>query len=225
MSQGDNMVITPRFITSRDAGPRKRATEAREIERAKRKKSSLLRKVRRARLAKNVTGRNVQPVRTMQNVASKTAKIGSRFMGLAGVALLVMDGVNSVGSVGRRAELGVSGRLLEAMDQDAIYGNMDEMVTGVSQARSRIESNEALLRIIGLEGRVNSQIAELGAYFREKETAIATGSDIIEREPDFDHLGTIADKVIEKASVGIKEVADEAINSIRGWLGKGELVR
>ena len=226
----DNMVITPRFITPRDSGPRRRAREARETARAKNKRTSLIQKARRARQARQVqAARGASRARaagsSMQNLAGKGARIGSRFMGHVGVALLVMDAVNIAGSVARRAEGGVSGRLLEAMDQDSIYDGMDEIATGAANGRKSIEGRENLLRIIGIEGRVNSQIAQLGAYFREKETAIAIGSDLIEREPGFDHLSTIADKVIDGASSVVKSGADNAINAIRGWVGKGDIVR
>ena len=95
----------------------------------------------------------------------------------------------------------------------------------IYNSRRGIEGDEDLLAVIGREGRVNSQIAQLGAYFREKETAIATGSDLIEREPGFDHLGSITDQVIDKTSSSIQTGADSFINAIRGWSGKGDLVR
>tara|TARA_R110002020_G_scaffold55059_4_gene153021 strand:- start:3855 stop:4547 length:693 start_codon:yes stop_codon:yes gene_type:complete len=225
----DNMVITPHFITDRDSGPIRRAEEARKTERVKRKRRKIMKTVRDARRARQLKAAKAARVAkggsALSGLASKGGRIGSRMMGHVGVALLVMDAVNVVGSVARQAEGGVSGRLLTAMDQDDIYSNLDENATGAANSRKSIEGDEDLLRIIGMEGRVNSQIAQLGAYFREKETAIATGSDLIEREPGFDHLGTITDQVIDKASSGIKTGADSFINAIRGWSGKGDLVR
>lgn len=225
----DNMVITPHFITDRDSGPIRRAAEARKTERVKRKRSRIMKKVRAARRARKLSAakaaRAAKGGSVMKGLASKGGRIGSRMMGHVGVALLVMDAVNVVGSVARQAEGGVSGRLLTAMDQNDIYGNLDENATGAANSRKSIEGDEDLLRVIGREGRVNSQIGELGAYFREKETAIAMGSDLIEREPSFDYLGTAADQIIDKTTSAIKTGADGSINAIRGWLGKGPITR
>jgi len=106
-----------------------------------------------------------------------------------------------------------------------MYRGLDEASTGAARGRGHIESNQDLLRIIGTQGRVNSQIGQLGAYFREKETAIAIGSDLIDREPTMDFLGTIADKAINKGASKMKQVTDDAINGIRGWIGKGDITR
>ena len=158
-------------------------------------------------------------------MASKISAGASRIAGPVGVALVIMDAIGVAGRTMRRAEDGISGRLLDAQDQDAIYGGMDEQATGAAKGRASIEGREDLLRIIGTEGRVNSQIASLGSYFKEKETAIARGSDLIEREPGFDHLESIADKAIEKGTSAIKSGADSAINSIRWMFGKDALTR
>jgi hypothetical protein len=232
-NNSDNMVIVPRFTTPRDSGPRRRANEARKTYSQKRKRRKLLKKARRAQQARRLqagkparTARRAAAAKSLASKSAKTgAKIGSRLMGPVGVALLVMDAINIVGNTMRRAEGGVSGRLLDAMDQDGIYGGLDELATGASKARGHIESNYDLLRIIGREDRVNSQIGQLGAYFREKETAIAIGSDLIEREPSLDHLGTIADKGIEKSVSFMKSVTDKAINAIRSFQGKEEITR
>jgi len=231
-SDRDNMVITPRFITPRDSGPRRRAKEARETARGKKKSRALLKKARQARRARQAragrvagAARKASSVKTAANLASKAKMLGSRLAGPVGVALLVMDAANVVGSTIRRAEGGVSGRLLGAMDQDDWYNRLDEEATGRENGRKNIEGREDLLRIIGMEGRVNSQIAQLTSYYIEKETDIAIGNDLIEREPTFDHLETIVDKGISGAVDSLKSGADSAINAMRGWLGKGELTR
>lgn len=226
------MVIVPRFTTPRDAGPRRRADEARKTHRAKRKSRLKLKKLRQAKRARDAgrlgvakTAGAAKQVSAAKNLGKAGAKGGSRMMGVVGAALLVMDGINAVGSVSRRAEGGVSGRLLDAIDQHEMYGSLDEASTGAAKGRGHIEANNDLLRIVGTQGRVNSQIGQLGAYFREKETAIAIGSDLIDREPTMDFLGTIADKAIEKGASKMKQVTDDAINGIRGWIGKGDIVR
>lgn len=228
-SNSDNMVITPRFLASRDSGPRRRAKEARNLEGAKRKRATIMQRLRKAKVARRLqsarAAKTSAGIRKAAGAGGKLVKAGSRLMGPIGIALLVMDAVNVAGSTVRRAEGGVSGRLLEAMDQDGIYGRMDEIATGAEQGRKNIEGNEDLLRIIGIEGRVNSQIGQLGAWFRERETARAIGSDLIEREPSFDHLGSIADKAIQGGTAALKSSTDSAINAIRGFLGKGELTR
>lgn len=228
----DNMIIVPRFSTPRDSGPRRRAREARETHKAERRNRLTRKKIQRAAQARKVQvgGRvaaNAKKVSAAKGLGKAgTAKGASRMMGWVGVALLAVDGVNAVGSVARRAEGGISGRLLDAMDQNDMYQDgLDERATGIAKGREHIESNNDLLRIIGSENRVNSQIGQLGAYFKEKETAIAIGSDLIEREQSFDHLATIADKVIDKGASTLKSVADDTINAIRGWIGKGPISR
>lgn len=233
-SNRDNMVIIPRFLEPRDSRPRRRAKEARNLERAKRKRAAIMQRLKKARLVRRLQSaratRSTAAIRKAAGAGAKTAtrlgaKAGSRLLGPVGVALLAMDAINAAGSTVRRAEGGVSGRLLEAMDQDAIYGRLDELATGAEQGRGSIEGNEDLLKIIGIEGRVNSQIGRLGAWFRERETARAIGSDLIEREPAFDHLGSIVDKVIEGSVSAIKTSADAAVNAIRSFLGKEEIHR
>jgi len=225
------MVITPRLGEDGDTGPRRRAREARETTRAKDKRSALIGRLRAARIARRAqTARKAATARRAASAETKAAtgigeKAGSRFLGPVGVALLFVDAVNMVGSTLRRAEGGISGRLLDAMDQDTIYGSLDETATGAQQGRKNIEGDEDLLKIIGIEGRVNSQIGQLGAWFRQREIARAIGSDLIEREPAFDHLGSIADKAIDGSVHALKTVADKAVNAIRSYQGKGALTR
>lgn len=243
----DDMVFTPRFKEPRDAGPRRRAVEARNTARAKRKRAALLQRLRKARVLHSLqsarSAKTTANVRKGAQAASRLgaksgsrlmgpqaasrlgAKAGSRLMGPVGVALLMMDAINIAGSTVRRVEGGVSGRLLEAMDQDSIYGNLDELATGAARGRENIEGDEDLLRIIGSQGRVNAQIGQLGAYFKERETARAIGADLIEREPTIDHLGSVADKVIQNSAHAVKTAADSAVNSIRSFLGKEAIVR
>ncbi len=230
----DDMTFTPRFKEPRDSGPRRRAREARNLEKAKRKRTALMQRLKHASTLRSLqSARSARTAATMRKAAgagAKTAtrlgaKSGSRLLGPVGAALLVMDAISIAGSTTRRAEGGVSGRLLDAMDQDVIYGNIDELATGAARGRESIESDEDLLRIIGQQGRVNSQIGQLGAWFKERETARAIGADLIEREPTFDHLESIADKAIKKSADAVKSAADGAVNAIRSYFGKGELTR
>jgi len=219
----DSMVFTPGATQKGDSAPRRKAVEERKLARAKRKKSTIVSKLRKARIIRGVqSARAIKASGLGRKVA---AKAGSRLAGPVGIALLAMDVVNAVGSVSRRAEGGISGRLLEAMDQNTIYGQTDEIATGTARAREGIEGNEDLLKIIGIQDRVNSQVGQLGAWFKEREIARAIGSDLIEREPSFDHLESIADKAIAGSMNALKVGADEAINAIRSFAGKGPLVR
>lgn len=230
----DSMVITPSVTAPRDAPPRRRATEARNTAAAKKKRAGIMQRLQKARAIQRLqSARSLKTSGTMRKVAGTAArtstrlgvKAGSRLLGPVGAALLFMDAVNAAGTTVRRAEGGVSGRLLEAIDQDAIYGRLDELATGASTSRNNIEGNEDLLKIIGIQGRVNSQIGELGAWFKQRETARAIGSDLIEREPTFDHLESIADKAIAGAVGVLKTGADGFVNTVRSFLGKDEIQR
>jgi hypothetical protein len=226
----DDMVITPRLKDPRDSGPRRRAVEARQVEQAKRKKFAVLRAINKAKMARRLQSARSLKMASKARGAGATAakglgKAGSRILGPLGVALLVMDAINVVGSTSRRLDGGVSGRLLEATDQDTIYGLTDELASGAAGGRNSIEGDEDLLRIIGQQGRVNSQIGRLGSWFRERETARAIGADLIEREPSFDYLESIADRVLDAGATAVKVSTDSAINAIRSALGKGALNR
>ena len=218
----DSIRITPR-IAPRDSGPRRRAIEARATEQAEQKHGSVLAYLRDARRLQAM--RAARAATRGPSAATRGARVGSRLAGTFGAALLIMDAVNAVGSTVRRAEQGVSGRLLEAMDQNTIYGQMDEIATGVAQGRGSIEGQEDLLKVIGRQGRINAQIGRLGAWFRTRETARAIGADLIEREPGFDHLESIADKVIDGAKSGLKSAADRGVNAIRSFYGKEAIAR
>lgn len=225
----DDMVINPSFKAPSDSGPKRRIREERKQDKAKKRRLAIAKKMkslRKARRAQNARARSVKAPRGSGGMAAKISAGAARIAGPVGVALVIMDAIGAAGRVARRAEGGISGRLLDAQDQDAIYGDMDEQATGAANARATIEGKEDLLRIIGSEGRVNSQIGALGAYFKEKETAMAMGADLIEREPGgFDHLESVTDKAIEKGTSAIKSGADSAINGIRWMFGKDALTR
>ena len=218
----DSMVITPR-IAPRDSGPRRRLKEARNTEQAQAHRESVLRYLRDARRIQTL--RTARAAATGGAAAKMGSRAGSRVLGVASLALVAMDAANIIGSTARRAGQNVSGRMLAAMDQNTIYGQMDEIATGAARGRGNIEGNDDLLKIIGRQGRVNAQIGRLGAWFRERETARAIGSDLIEREPGFDHMESIADKVIVGAKAGLKNSADAGVNAIRAFYGKEALTR
>ena len=229
----DSMVFTPR-LSSEGAGPRRRAQEARAIEGAKRRRSRLMQKLKRARQVQTIKATKAAETSAKARAATKAGstaarkmgtKAGSRLLGPIGMGLLVMDAVNLSGETVRRGGEGVSGRLLAAMDQDKIYGDLDEIATGAARGRGELESREDILKIIGIQDRVNPQIAELGSFFRERATARAIGADLIEREPGFDHLGTVADKAIVNSTSAIKAKTDSGVNAIRSFLGKGPITR
>lgn len=229
----DSMVFRPGVEPGPDR-PQRRAQNQRKKARAAAARKSILRrlaKVQKLRaLQSAVSLKNAARARKAAGAGAKAAgrlglKAGARIAGPVGVALLVMDAVNAVGNVARRSQEGISGRLLAAMNANTVYGELDEQAAGIANARSRIEGNEVLLGIIGRQGRVNGQIAELFASFKERETARAIGSDLIEREPTADHLGSLTDKFIKGATSAVKTSADAGINAIRDFFGKEPLVR
>lgn len=221
----DSMVVIPR-LDAAGKGPRRRAKEQRQKAKMEQEKKGLLSRLREARAARRLQeARAARSAVRRPRVPAGRPGLGSRVAGAAGVAFLFVEAVNILGRTARRGELGVSGRLLDAMDQDTRYGQLDEVATGIATARGQLEGNEDLMRIVGIQGRVNSQIAEIGAWFKERETARAIGADLIEREPTFDHIDTIIDQGIQGAALRIKNGADAAVNAIRSLLGKGPLTR
>jgi len=221
----DDMVFTPSADPEKGAGPRRRAVEARKLSKAKKHRDSMLARLRKSKILRGMqTARGVRAARGGMSLRS-AAGVGSKVLGMASVGLAIAQAANYTGSLARRAEGGMSGRLLDAMDQDAIYGHMDEESLGATRGREGIEGNDDLMRIVGIQDRVNSQIGQLGTWYRERETARAIGADLIEREPSIDHLGSVMDKALALGMAGWKIGADEAVNAIRGYYGKGPITR
>lgn len=217
----DDMVFTPSADPEKGAGPRRRAVEARKLSKAKKHRDSILARLRKSKALQGMqAARGVKAARGVSG-----AGVGSKVLGMASLGLMIAQAANYTGSLARRAEGGMSGRLLDAMDQDARYGRMDEESIGAMRGRESIEGNDDLMRIVGIQGHVNSQIGQLGAWFRERETARAIGEDLIEREPSIDHLGSAMDKTLALGVAGWKIGADEAVNAIRGYYGKGPITR
>jgi len=224
-SKRDDMVITPRIKPRSETGPRRRAREAKRNAKVKGRRGKLLKKLRNAQVARKMAAarkahRSAAAARAAKGAASAAGKkVASRFLGPVGVALLVMDVVNYAGGVVRRAEGGVSGRLLDAQDNHDKWAGLDIDATAAKRTRAAIGSNDRLIGIIGLQHGANGQIAEAGAWLKERETAIAVGSDLIEREPDFDHMETIMDKTIAGFMDVVKTSADSGIDAVKEYFG------
>lgn len=223
----DDIVITPRIQQRSDRPAQRRAREERRTQRTKQKKRKLLKRMRQSKTLRKLQGggarRGAHAAGKAGGLLTGASKLGikgaSRLAGPVGVALLLYDAISYAGGAVRRAEGGISGRLLDAQDQNDIYGLMDEQATAASNTRGLIEGDPDLLEIIGAEGRINSQIAKLGAWFKERETARAIGADVIDREPGFDHLESVLDKAIDNAMVALKSDVDGAIDAVKEFFG------
>ena len=174
--------------------------------------------MRQARLARQVS--RTRSRRKNNDIGVGTGA-GTRrsLLGKAGWVAAILSIGNYAGRVERMSETGFSRRLTDAMDAHTIWGARDEEITGTARARERIESDDTLLRIIGVQGEVNSQIGQLADWFRGRENAIATGADLIEREIEFDSSDTMTDKFIKSARAGIIMAAKEAAAVVREYRG------
>lgn len=227
MTSRDDMVIVPRLRKPGQPSARQRAADERRSDVARKRRGRLFRRIRRARLARRAAlgGRGIsRRIRTGNLVktgikAGRTAvKVGSRLAGALGLVMLAADAV-ILGAVAVRRVRGASIRLIQAQDAHTLYGDLDEQATAAAEARGFIEGNSDLLRIIAIEGRVNSQILGIANFVRKDALDRARANDLIERYPGFDSADTVVDQWIKQTVVSIKAVADDAIDALRDFMG------
>ena len=188
----DDMVIRPRLRKERTV--RSRAAEAKRTDQARQRMFHMERRsARRFRLR-----------RRKQQAASggmmKNLKRAAGYAGrMASVVGWVTEGVIGAGQMARRLQ-GMSGRLIEAQDMHTMYGDLRLRVQATSSVRNQLESDREILRIIGMEGRVNSQILNMAETMREQEMLRVRGADLIERSQEFDSPDSLLDKGFAEAS-------------------------
>lgn len=229
---------------------RERAREERKTQRAQGQKKSLLRRVRRATRARRIRAARARSARLrkkgLKTVSKKAVKFGAKkaAAGAAGVAAGVAAGaatgtagaiaVAAVVAVVTLAEIVIAGgraarrlsghsaRLVDATDADTLYGGMDEAIAADLATVGFVEGNEDLLRIIGREGRVNSQIKDMMHEKRRLFLMRAQGIDLINRSPDLDSPDTLIDQLVKAARrEDLRGLADKAGAGIRSKTLKG----
>lgn len=226
MTSEDMVIRVGQDLRSRVQGPRQKAEEKRKITLAERVKRSML-----DRLKTYVEWRRFAAMRSAARSLLRPATgsgMGLAFRGAlkaVGIAAIAGEAVVMMGHGLLRAN-GASGRLLEAQDADMLYGDLDEQATAAGRTRGRIESDEQLLRIIGIEGKVNSQINQLGEDIRQMELWRARGEDQIERDAHFDSPDSMLDKAFQAAGAKwgtdrLREKTDRAVQAMkRSWVYK-----
>lgn len=225
----DDMVIRPLLRRGRRQSVRdkvrERAQEERKTERSRKQKSRLLRRTRRALRGRvqaaraRARAKPKAPGGFKPNAGTAIKGVGVVVTVIAVIAELIIQG----GRAARRAS-GHSSRLVDATDAHTLYGGMDEAISADLAAVSFVEGNEDLLRIIGRQGRVNEQIADLMHEKRRLALIQAQGADKINRDPALDAPETLIDMLIAKANkAGLKGLADKAGSAVRSKTLKGPI--
>lgn len=202
MASRDDMVIRPRIkgLDGRQTSALERAREERRM--AGVKKSGLLGKVARVKGARRVTRR--RRLKTSATILSRARGAG-----------VVSTGIRIGGSVAKRAAVFnpigmavavlvvasavalrlVSGRSFENMGQlvnNMLLGDMDETAKASMETRQMMGSDTDIARIIGQEGGVNSQIAQV-----HKTLAMLRKRDLVGRSLIMTEAGMQANGVFD----------------------------
>lgn len=236
MAARDDMVIRPLLRRGRRKSVRdkvrERAQEDRKTQRAQRKQSKILRKARQIQRVRRLTKARKIRAKSLGTAGRGAAggamgRIGTLARGAGAVGLLVAalgELVIQGGRAARKFGSGHSERLMDATDADTMYGGLDEEIAADLAAVSFVESNPDLLRIIGRQGKVNSQIADIMHEKRRIALMQMQGADRINRDPDLDAPETIVDMLIAKASkADLKGLADRAGAAVRSKTLKGPI--
>lgn len=169
MSNRDDMVIRVRLEDQRAAAP-VRAREERRLATLKNRRGKLRRlaqaraaqKLAKRRTAARIGARRVAVARGGTSMVGRAAGMAARGGMVAAratpVGLIITAVVVAVAVTARLA----SGRSFENMGQqlnNMFLGDMDEEARAAMQTRQRLGSDPDIARIIGQEGRVNSQVA------------------------------------------------------------------
>ena len=205
MANRDDMVIRPQ---AERASLRERAREGWKKRKAEWQRNDMRRRGRRA------LSRRSRGLGDLASAGRKTRKDASKdsFKGIRQASKVGLKALNVAGWVAESAILagqtarrvqGLSGRRIEAQDMHTMYGDLDDRSAAASHVRQGIESDRELLRIIGYEGRVNSQIKRLAESMRTFELDRVRGVDAIDRSAAFDS----ADSLMDKAFKGLSEYA------------------
>jgi hypothetical protein len=209
MTQRDDMVLRPGADKRR--GLRDRIREAR--------KNNALQKTRQqlTQMAASRSRAQEYGRRKVKNFAkergwgsySKAAKLGAKILS---ASALVTEGVMFAGETARRLQ-GMSGRRIQAMDLATMYGDLVPQSRAAASVRGQIEGDREFLRIIGREGKVNSQFKQRAEIMRQMELKIQRGAFAIEQGAAFDS----ADSMVDKAIASLKEEAREKLaEKLRG---------
>lgn len=193
MSGRDDMVIRPR-LKAPVASAQVRSREERRIDRLKRK-GGLLHRLLRARA---VRGRSRR--RRMRSV-KRTGSLARSGAGLArntaarGAVMNPIGATIAVAAVAAAAAVRLAtGRSFENMGQainNILLGNMDEEARANLQTRKRLGGDSDIARIIGQEGRVNSQILSLHKDLAAMAKRDMVGASLIRSEKDMQVNNTL----------------------------------
>jgi len=226
---------------------RERAREERKTGRSRKQKKTLTRKLKKIRRAvmerRALRFRRAKAAEEEGGLLKSIGKgveegTGGGFRGALGkagaafrvaglivtIVMVAADLLIKGGQFARKFSGGQSQRLIDATDADTMYGGMDEEIAANLATVSFVEGNQDLLRIIGKQGRVNNQIADLMNEKRKLFLMQIQGMDKINRDPLLDAPETIVEMLISKANhADLKGLADKAGAAVRSKTLKGPI--
>lgn len=205
------MIMRPRVGRPRREGRAKReAKTERGVANAKRK-GRLFRRMNRARAAKRAfTARKRAGMASRVGRAGRAGFTAARTVGgaaaragaraaVANPVGLVIAGLVIGGAIAARL---VTGRSFENMGENIksmLLGDLSEEAVAKRDTRMAMSSDAELARIVGQEGRVNSQIISIGRDLKAIRKRDLDGSAAFKKDRDFQNNGTIFDQLIIRA--------------------------
>jgi len=191
----DGMVFRPSLGPGVQPTAPTRAREERMLER-QRRGGGIFRRLAQAKLARRAVSSGMRAqagARTMQAAKGRSLiGIGAAVTGLlvAGVAALRL-------ATGQPLEK--SGQIIN----DMLLGSLDEKARARQTVRNRLASDPELSRLVGQQGRINSQIQTLADSLYKQELRREEGSTMLRREFPIDN---VFDMLILRAVAKLKAV-------------------
>ncbi len=164
MSRRDDMVFRPSLGKSHQAAAPVRAREDRELLRTKRR-GGIGRRLATARVARAASRRRAKKARARRLKVARSGLRGATSAAARRAAATPVGAIAAIlvvaGIVGLRL---ISGQPLEKTGEQLnkiFLGDMDEEARARMAVRQRLSGDSEIARIVGQEGRVNSQIASI----------------------------------------------------------------
>lgn len=228
MDSSDDIVIRPSLRPTAKAGARSRAAIERRIEAHKAKGGAFwriarLRGLRSARRALDAARSAASPVRAS----------GLSGMGAGGIAGMATRAVTStMGAVVMGVLVAAvttlrlaSGKPLEGTGEELnslILGDLDDEARAALGVRGDLKGNESVARIVGQEGRINSQIRSIANDLIEQRRRREVGASLFRKE--FAVNGTLDMLILRgrDAAVAAWKAAggESTLSSIQGGLDR-----
>lgn len=220
MDSSDDIVIRPSLTPRHRPGARTRAAIARRLS-AHQGKGGWLWKVARLR-AMRAAGRVVEMARSevaggmVGEVLSAGGKAAGSVAGTVAMGVLVA-GVAALRLASGKPLAG-TGEAINRM----ILGDLDDDARAAMEVRTKLQGNENIARVVGQEGRINSQVRKIADDLREFERRKQHGESMMREE--FASNGWLDMLIVRGRDAAVSAFqsagGDASVERIRGGLDR-----